>query len=348
MAEKKRLTAQELFAFSDEMSMILEGGISSLEGVTLMLEETEDKAQKAVLGAMEDTIVATGSFAAAVKESGVFPEYYEQMIEIGEQTGKTDEVLRRLSNHYRRENDIYEAVRSAVSYPLVMVTMMLVIILVLVTKIMPIFQRVFEQLGSSMNGVSGGILKLGSFLSDYALVFLLLLVAVAAFIAYLLHTAEGKRRLLAFACKFKVFRSIYEKITASRFASGMAMTLSSGMDMVQAVETAGKLAQAPGFEEKLAKCRAELEEHMDMGLAFSVSGIFSGLFGRMAVLSAKTGNLEQVMEKIADTYQEEADNEIHSLIAVVEPTLVIVLSLIVGMILLSVMLPLLSIMSGMR
>lgn len=348
MAERKKLTAQELFAFSDEMSMILEGGISSLEGVTLLLEETEDKVQRELLEIMENTIVDTGSFATAVKETGVFPEYYEHMIEIGEQTGKTDEVLRRLSNHYRRESEIYQAVRNAVSYPLVMVTMMLVIIIVLVTKIMPIFQRVFEQLGSSMGGVSGGILKIGNFLGDYALVFLLLLAVVAVFIGYLSHTADGKKRLITFACKFRTFRNIYEKITASRFASGMAMTLSSGMDMIQAVETAGKLAAAPGFEEKLNKCREELQEHMDMGKAFSVSGIFSGLFGRMAVLAVKTGNLEQVMEKIADSYQEEADDEIHNLIAVVEPTLVIVLSIIVGMILLSVMLPLLSIMSGMR
>ena len=87
--------------------------------------------------------------------------------------------------------------------------------------------------------------------------------------------------------------------------------------------------------------------NMDIGKAFSESGIFSGLYGRMAILGAKTGNMESVLEKVANTYQEEADNEINELIAIVEPTLIIVLSIIVGLILLSVMLPLLNIMSGM-
>lgn len=346
--KKKQLTAEELFAFSDEMSMMLEGGISSIEGITLMLEESEKRAEQEMLATMRDVIDATGSFAEAVKETGVFPEYYVYMVRLGEQTGKTDEVLVRLGSHYRRESAIYQAIRSAVSYPLVMVTMMLVIILVLVTKIMPIFQRVFEQLGSSMEGVSGGILKIGSFLGNYALVFLALLAVLAVSGYYLAHTAAGKRRLLMLACRLKSFRSIYDRITVSRFASGMAMTLGSGMDMMQAVEVAGALADMPGFEKKLNKCKQELQEHMDIGKAFSASGIFSGLFGRMAVLAAKTGNLEQVMEKIADTYQEEADDRIHHLIAVVEPTLVIILSVIVGMILLSVMLPLLGIMTGMN
>ena len=127
----------------------------------------------------------------------------------------------------------------------------------------------------------------------------------------------------------------------------MSMTLSSGMDVMQALDVSGRIVDAPDFEAKVEKCKDSFAESMDIGKAFSLSGIFGGLYGKMAILGAKTGNMETVLEKVASTYQEEADEEINDLIAVVEPTLVIILSIIVGIILLSVMLPLLNIMSGM-
>lgn len=342
----KKLSAEELFAFSDEMYMMIASGVSSLEAITLMMEETDDPVEKELLGKMQDTMYAGGSFAMAVRDAEVFPEYYTYMVEIGEQTGKTDEVLRSLANHYERENAIYSAIRSAVSYPLLMVTMMLIIIIVLVTKIMPIFERVFIQLGSSMEGFSGGLLRAGSFLTQYSALFVGLLLVLIAFAITMIRTPNGRKRLTAFVCKMKSFRSIYDKIMISRFASGMAMTISSGMDMSRCLEVAGGLVTSDWMKQKINDCAQKYENDNDIASAFSLSGIFTGLYGKMVILAAKTGNLEQVMEKVADTYQDEADDEIHSLIAVVEPTLVIVLSIVVGLILLSVMLPLLNIMTG--
>lgn len=346
--KRKKLSAEELYAFSDEMGMMIESGVSSLETVTLMLEESQSKEEKALLTDMQNTLYDTGSLSTAVKETEVFPEYYTYMLQMGEQTGKTDNVLRALANHYNREDEIAKAIKSAISYPLLMVSMMLVIIIVLVTQIMPIFERVFAQLGSSMGGISGGVLEIGKFLGRYAVVFFFLIAILVAGIVYLSKSESGRLKLRKLCSKIRSFGNIYDKIEVSRFASGMAMTISSGMDIAQAVEMSGGLIQSELFQKKIEACMRELQSTMDIGEAFALSGIFTGLYGRMAVLAAKTGNLEQVMEKVADTYQNEADEEIHRLIAVVEPTLVIILSVVVGMILLSVMLPLLSIMVGMN
>lgn len=348
----KKMSSEELYAFSDEMNMMITGGVSAVEALTLMLEETEDAGEKELLGKMQDTVYATGSFAAAVRDAGVFPEYYACMVEIGEQTGKTDEVLRALAAHYERESAIYSAIRSAVSYPLLMIVMLLAIIVVLVTQIMPIFERVFIQLGSSMEGLSGGLLRAGNFLTRYSGLFVCLLVLVIVIFMFLAKTDNGRKHLTDIVCRLGAFRSIYDKIMLSRFASAMAMTISSGMPVDQALEMAGGLVTSKQMHasnrmrEKIQKCIEVYEETGDTPTAFSESGIFTGLFGRMVVLAAKTGHLEQVMDKAADSYQNEADEEIHGLIAVVEPTLVIILSIVVGLILLSVMLPLLNIMSG--
>lgn len=344
---KKRLTSEELYAFSDEMGMMISSGVSSIQAITMMLDESEGGEEKDLLTDMEKVVGETGSLSRAIEESGVFPDYFVEMAKMGETTGKMDSVLTNLAAHYSREMAISSAIRSAVTYPLMMVAMMLVIIIVLVTEIMPVFNRVFKQLGGTMDGLSAGFLAVGTFMKAHGVILLLILLAIVIYLIVLNKSRWGRARRNNLLYKSRRFKSIHSKIATSRFASAMAMTLSSGMDVMQALDVSGRIVDAPDFEKKVEKCKDSFAESMDIGKAFSLSGIFGGLYGRMAILGAKTGNMENVLEKVATTYQEEADEEINDLIAVVEPTLVIILSVIVGIILLSVMLPLLNIMSGM-
>ena len=344
---RKKLTAEELYAFSDEMGMMISSGVSAIQGLMMMIDESQGGEEKELLTEMEKVVGETGSLAKAIEDAGVFPDYFVEMSKMGEQTGKMDTVLRNLAAHYSREMAISNAIRSAVTYPLMMVAMMLIIIVVLVTEIMPVFDRVFKQLGGTMDGLSAGFLALGSFMKENGLILLVILFLIVVYFIVVNKSTWGKNHRNNILYKSRRFKSIHSKIATSRFASAMAMTLSSGMDVMQALDVSGRIVEAPDFEKKLEKCKNSFSETMDVGRAFSLSGIFGGLYGRMAILGAKTGNMENVLEKVATTYQEQADEEINDLIAVVEPTLVIVLSVIVGIILLSVMLPLLNIMSGM-
>ena len=344
---KKRLTSEELYAFSDEMGMMISSGISSIQAITMMLDESEGGEEKELLSDMEKVVGETGSLSRAIEKSEVFPDYFVEMAKMGETTGKMDSVLNNLAAHYSREMAISSAIRSAVTYPLMMVAMMLVIIIVLVTEIMPVFDRVFKQLGGTMDGLSAGFLAVGTFMKAHGVILLLILLAIVIYFIVLNKSNWGRARRNNLLYKSRRFKSIHSKIATSRFASAMAMTLSSGMDVMQALDVSSRIVDAPDFEKKVEKCKDSFAESMDIGKAFSLSGIFGGLYGKMAILGAKTGNMENVLEKVATTYQEEADEEINDLIAVVEPTLVIILSVIVGIILLSVMLPLLNIMSGM-
>ncbi|MBQ7148879.1 MAG: type II secretion system F family protein [Pseudobutyrivibrio sp.] len=349
MADKsrKKLAAEELYAFSDEMGMMISSGVSAIQGLTMMIDESEGGEEKELLTEMEQVVGETGSLSKAIEKAGVFPDYFVEMAKMGEQTGKMDSVLTNLAAHYSREMAISNAIRSAVTYPLMMVAMMFVIIIVLVTEIMPVFDRVFKQLGGTMDGLSAGFLAIGKFMKANGLLFVIILLLIVVYLIILNKSKWGKNHRAMLLYKSRRFKSIHQKIATSRFASAMAMTLSSGMDVMQSLEVSGRIVDAPEFEQKVEKCKDSFAETMDIGKAFSNSGIFGGLYGRMAILGAKTGNMENVLEKVATTYQEEADEEINDFIAVVEPTLVIILSVIVGIILFSVMLPLLNIMAGM-
>ena len=214
--------------------------------------------------------------------------------------------------------------------------MMIIVIFVLLIKVMPIFNQVFIQLGSEMTGFAGVLVSLGNNLSKYALFVAAILLLAAVLLFYL-----GKRAVH----RIPFMKDIYEKIAACRFASGMALALSSGLNPDLSMELVCELNEDAVFAKKLELCKKSVAEGVDFSKALLHAGIFTGLYARMASIGSKSGTMDQVMGQIAESCQEEVDNRINRLLAVIEPTLVVMLSLIVGVILLSVMFPLIGIMS---
>lgn len=340
------LSNMEVSAFCSQMAMILHSGIFVMEGISIMLEDTRDPEEHALLEQVDRALQETGVLHEALRKTGAFPEYMIQMIRIGEETGKLDEVLAALSTYYDREASITQTIKNAVTYPLIMVFMMFLVILVLVTKVMPIFDQIFQQLGNEMTGFSRAVLNLGIAINRYSAVLLILVILLAAAALYFGKTAKGRRQFHAFAVHISFVRSFMERLTACRFANGMSLTLSSGMSPEECLKLTSGLVGEKAFAAKLDICREAIENGQELSEAFTNAEIFTGVYARMASIGDRTGALDEVMQEIADRYQEEIDLKFTGIISALEPTLVIILSLIVGMILLSVMLPLMGIMSS--
>lgn len=194
----KALTNKELTYFCSQMALILKSGISSTEGLSLMLEDTPEGEGRDLLQTLLHDMEEGAMLYQALTSSSVFPAYMCSMTEIGENSGRLDEVMESLSEHFRREDNLSQSIRSSVTYPLVMLGMMIAIMVVLIVKVMPIFQQVFDQLGTEMTGISGAILDLGNNLSRYSMVFLVV-AAIAAIIFFLLFfTKKGETGSLHF------------------------------------------------------------------------------------------------------------------------------------------------------
>lgn len=342
----KALTNKELTYFCSQMALILRSGISSVEGLSLMLEDTPKGEGRDLLQALLHDMEEGAMLHQALTSSSVFPAYMCSMTEIGENSGRLDEVMESLSDHFRREDNLSQSIRSSVTYPLVMLGMMIAVMIVLIVKVMPVFQQVFNQLGTEMTGISGAILDLGNNLSRYSVVFLVI-AAVAAIIFFLLFfTKKGRERITAFSEHFFATRALSEKIACSRFASAMYLSLSSGLDIDQSLELAEHLTEHEAVRSRIGRIRALTAEGESLADAISESGMYSGMYARMLSVGFKTGSIDEVMKQISLQYDEEIENSMEGLVSKLEPTLVAILSVVVGMILLSVMLPLMGIMSN--
>ena len=337
------LSNAETAAFCSQIAMILRSGISSIEGISIMLEDTTEPEEKRLLESINTMLLNTGSLHLALEDTHAFPDYMIQMVQIGEQAGKLDEVMTSLADE--KEAALNQTIHNAVTYPLLMIFMMILVILVLVTRVMPIFNQVFAQLGREMSGLSLGILRFGQFLNAHIVVCGIVLVLLAAGAAYLFWTKRGHQLLLGFMGKLHGGRSLQDQIGACRFASGMALTLSSGLTPAECLKLSIPLIKKGAFRTRLEACSEAVTNGEDLCETLLSNHIFSGIYAKMASIGSKTGVLEEVMNKIAGQYEEEIDNRLSRMITAIEPTLVIILSVIVGIILLSVMLPLISIMA---
>ena len=344
MKNKGLLNHKELASFCKQMAMILDSGLSTIEGISLMMEDCKEDEKVILENIYQDLLEIP--FSSALKKQNIFPDYMIQMIEIGEETGRNDEVMKALYQHYLREDALSQSIKNALTYPMVMISMMLIVIFILLTKVMPLFNQVFQQLGQEMTGLSKGLLVLGNSLSQFISIFIVIIVLLVLLIIYLLKSKKGKQKLNHFLAYLPFTKSLFFKISMCHFASGLALALKSGLVQERSIDLAKELVDNDTFLTNINQAKREIDEGQSMSNAFSKNHLFTGIQSRMILIAEKTGQIDQIMDDIANQLEEEIDDQISSFINILEPTLVIILSIIVGIILLSVMLPLLGIMSS--
>lgn len=327
------------------MSLLIKAGISPAEGIEILLQDTHDSSARKLLESISQVLHSGEKFHIALEMSGSFPDYMIHMVTIGEESGSLDTVMNSLAEYYEREENINSSIKSAVSYPLIMVFMMLVVVIVLVTKVLPIFEQVFAQLGTNMSGFSQSLLDFGNLLNRYSIVLVVLLVIVALLFIFFSSTTKGKDLFKSLLGKMAITKKLMQDLESARFASGMVLTLSSGMDTYEGLSLVNKLVESNAMKEKIENCRNLLIDGDSFPEALEKSNIFSSFYSQMVSVGFKSGSMDSAMQQIADRFEKETERKIYSLIGILEPTLVIVLSIIVGMILLSVILPLMGIMT---
>ena len=345
MAAKKMLTNAEIAFFCDRLALTIQAGLPPQEGLAYLRAE-ESGARLAATATELRRIIEDGqSLAAAVEACGRFPSYVTEMTRIGEASGRLDEVLSALAAYYEQNHAIEKSVKNAVLYPAIMALMMLVVLAVLVVKVLPIFADVYRALGSEMSGPAAALLSLGSAISQNAVVCTILLAAILLLILASVALPGARRFWLRRGAK--LFKKLHSALIQGRFASSLALMLKSGMNVDEALsmtvalvadeQLAGRIHTAQGLIVHGGK---------SFPAALREAGLFSGLQSAMLELGFQTGTTDEVMARIARDYEDEAGDRISRLVGAIEPAIVAILSILVGLVLLAVILPLMGVMAS--
>jgi type IV pilus assembly protein PilC len=334
----KQLSQNEIAAFCEQIAMVIGSGLPTYYGVSILRDEAPDEPTAELLSQIYEPMEAGGTLHAALKETGVFPEYMVHMVELGETTGRLEEVLLSLSGYYEREAQIRDSIKSAVTYPLIMTFMMIAVILVMIAKVVPVFSQIYETLGSELTGLALTLLHISTLLNRYMIVLVIVFVVLLVGGIILYRTGIGQTLFMG--------KGLSMTIAASRFANCMYLALASGLDTDQGLELAGELVNNPHMQARINQCREDVQEGEGFDKALLHSGIFSQMYASWIAIGYKTGGMDDVMQRISSAYEEKTENKLAGLISVMEPTLVIILCVFIGLILISFLLPLLGIMSS--
>lgn len=343
-----RLSNDQISTLCMELALMLHAGISADDGLHLMLEDqSTTEGDRTVVKFLSEAVDGGTSLAGAMAESGAFPAYVTGLIEVGFRTGRLEEALDALSGYYDNRARLEAQVRSALLYPALLLMMMMVVVVVLLAKVLPVFDQVFRSLGGSMTGVAGGLLRVGYWL-DGALPVLCVLLALAALVlaAFAVWDAFRDRCLRGWRVAHAT-RGVTGKLTSARMAQALSMGLRSGLPIEESLDLAATLLEdVPAAQKRCRDCRTRLEVGAPLAEALKETGAFPPVYCRMLALGARSGSADTVMEEIARRLLDDGEAGLQTQVSRVEPVLTIAGSLLVGIILLSAMLPLLNILSA--
>lgn len=339
MSRKQKLLSEaEISAFCQQVGMVVKAGLPTYYGISILRDEASDEHTKAFLTKIYEPMEKGMTLGDAIADLDAFPEYMIDMVRLGEETGRLEEVLDSLSNYYEREADIKASIRHAVTYPLIMSLMMLVVIVVIITQVVPVFSQIYEELGSSLTGTALLLMNISNILNKYMFAFIIAFLLLGLLVFAFSRTPLGKTIFQR--------KGLAMTIAASRFANCMYLALSSGLDTDRSLEMAEKLIDNPYMLEKIKMCKTHIKHGEGFVKSLLLSGIFSKVYSSVITIGYKTGSMDDVMKNISDAYEEETDNRLRHFISMLEPTLIIILSFFIGLILISFLLPLLGIMSS--
>ncbi|MCI8559223.1 MAG: type II secretion system F family protein [Lachnospiraceae bacterium] len=341
--KSKSLPAAEVSLFCQQAAMILKAGIPLYDGMEVLYRNYKETPYAGAFQKIYEGVRDGGTLYEGVKAAGFFPKYMVHMVHVGETSGELDQVLESLGDYYERESRMQASIRSAIVYPLILVVLMTVVMAVLVIRVLPIFTEVFLSLGTGLAGTEAAVLSGGLAAGRIVLAAAAVLLTFVLLL-FLIWSAGGKQILLRASQILPPVRRLLDNQTAQRFAEVIAMVLASGYHLEHALELIPDLLPDKRNIRKAKKCLAYMEQNGDFAAAVEQASIFHPLHEKMIRVGVESGQTDRVMERIAGIYEIEVDEGIHRLVSWIEPALVAVLTLIIGGILLSVMLPLVSIM----
>ena len=343
---QKTLPPEETALFCEQVAMVLKAGIPLHDGMETLAKSYADSRYGERFLQIQASLTRHGTLHAALEEAAIFPRYLCAMVRIGERSGKLDEVMASLASYYQWEADIQTSVRNAILYPTVLVMMLAVVIAILVISVLPVFQRVFDSMGLAAGAPASAAMRVGVGVGQAMLVLVGLFAVALVAVGISLKTSRRESVLALLARFLPSVRRVIAKLSAARYASALSMMLAAGYP----VEDAGKLAPTVVTDARHRQGVERAEKLLQSGAAFpdaaEATGLFEPMHEKMIRFGAAAGKLDAVMEKLGGMYMQDADDAIHAVVAMIEPTLVAVLSVVIGGILLSVMLPLLSVLSA--
>jgi len=338
--QSKKIKLKDISLFCKQMSVMLESGIPLNNAVDILEQQATSKNLKSSLKIVSKSLKEGSQLSKAmIDQEGMFPDLLIRMVQAGEKTGKLDEVLEKMSEHYTKELKPSRQIQGAMIYPAVLAFLAVAAVLALLYVVIPSFSGIFEQSGMAMPLPTRIVLAASNFVrSSWYILFGVTGILVFLFLRYR-STEAGRYPLERLKLTLPVIKGPMQKIVTARFASTLAILTSAGIPLVEAIESAAATTNNAVVIEKMKIANEGLQKGERLTGMITATGLFPPMMLSMVKIGEESGSLESMLVKTSDYYEEELETAIKQLLSLLEPAMIIVMGVIIGGIVASVMLP---------
>lgn len=329
------LSNKEKFIFTSELALAISNGLQIEEGLKMLagFDAGVSRCAKKLMDIMQDGT----SFVDALKQSNDFDEYMIQMVVVGQSIGNLDVVLKELSVYYERQKKLNYQIQDAITYPFVLILMMFVIVAALIFKVFPIFENILRQMSMSLS-----LMNTARILS-YIGFFILLVILVCGVILYILYILYKKSSNKAWATKLPFFSKLNYQTEMTKFTYILSLFVSSGYSLIDAVDVILQSIDHPLLKDKVVHVKERMLEGESLSKALVNEGVYDQGYGALLMAADESGHQDEVLKTLSKHYKEDLERMLSSFLNRLEPTMIAGLSLLVGFVLISIMLPLMNV-----
>lgn len=339
----KKVKDKDLAVFCKQFASVLNAGVTIISALEMMSEQLENKTLQRALQEAQAYVQKGGTLADAFKlNPKVFPPIMINMTAAGEMSGNLEICFERLTTHFETANALHSKVKGAVTYPIVILIVVVAVVAVLLVGVIPQFSQMFDDLGSELPAATQMLVNLSDFL-QHKWYIVIIIVAVLIFgLKAFGKTEAGSLMYAKIGMKAPLFGNLTVKSAAATFSRTMATLMASGISLIDAVEQVAKMINNRIIREALLDAKTQIAKGVPLSKPLRDCGIFPPMLPQMTRIGEETGNIEDMMDKVADYYEMEVNDATDALTAAMEPLIIVIMGVVVGGIVMAIYSPMLS------
>lgn len=339
-----KVDSKQLAVFTRQFSVMIDAGLPLVQCLEILAGQQENKTFQKVLNGVRGSVEGGTTLSAAMKQhEKVFDPLYYNMVEAGETGGILDTILQRLSTYIEKNVKLKRAVKSAMIYPISVMTIAVGVVILLLWKVVPIFVSLFNGLDVSLPLPTRIVIALSHFIgSIYGFLILMFAVGVGLAVKFWYRTPAGRMSIDTAMLKLPILGAVLRKIAVARFTRTLGTLISSGVPILEGLDITARTAGNAVVEKAVSKTRKAVEAGRSLVDPLKETDVFPGMVTQMIGVGEQTGAMDAMLQKIADFYEDEVDAAVKDLLTALEPIMILFLGIVVGGVVISMYLPLFS------
>ena len=339
----KKVKDKDLAVFCKQFSAVLNAGVTIISALEMMSEQLDNKTLQRALQEAQAYVQKGGTLADAFKlNPKVFPPIMVNMTAAGEMSGNLEVCFDRLTTHFETANALKSKVKGAVTYPIVILIVVAAVVTVLMVGVIPQFAEMFDELGSDLPAATQMLVNFSDFLQHKWYIVIIIVAAVVFGLKAFGKTEAGSLLYAKIGIKFPLFGNLTIKSAAATFSRTMATLMASGISLIDAVEQVAKMINNRIIREALLDAKTQIAKGVPLSKPLRDCGLFPPMLPQMTKIGEDTGNIEDMMDKVADYYEMEVNDATDALTAAMEPMIIVIMGVVVGGIVMAIYSPMLS------